>query len=136
MTSIPRVLTFAFPMIWTHASCCSHTMTTFAFFSLLSSRIVKVTSPIALKYAVDTLTIAGTTLTALTSDHFFSLQLEVYNSLTSPSLDYDAPFLWIILYIVSRFISSMLQQMQQFFFAPGRADCRTGISAHVIKHLH
>ncbi len=59
MTSIPHIIRFAFPMLWTEASTCTRLMTVLAFVSLGVSKLVKVASPLALKYAVDTLTVAG-----------------------------------------------------------------------------
>lgn len=66
ITSVSKVLKFAYPMIWTRASYCTRIMTALAFFSLISSRVVKVFSPIALKYAVDALTVSGKPISAIT----------------------------------------------------------------------
>ncbi len=37
---------------------------------------------------------------------------------------------------MARFVAAMLEQIQLFCFAPGAADCRIGISAYVMAHLH
>ncbi len=67
--SILKVFTFAFPIIWGRGGLCIRVMTILAFLFLVLSKVINILGPIALKYAVDTLSISGTPVGAITKEH-------------------------------------------------------------------
>lgn len=80
-----------------------------AFFSLVFSKVMNNAGPIFLKYGVDTLTQDDDTVTTIswdTAGDLFEKLIEL--ATTKPWYDAYNPTFWIVMYVLSRFLTKML----------------------------